>query len=153
MLGLGIPDPNKYLNQTTITDQSKAVMASLTSTVNAIGSAATMLKLVPGLPPSIVSDLKSLQSDASALVSKAAKMTPASIESARSSLEMKLETIQARVAQENATAKSTAILNAVDTVKKRITVINEDTTIPDSIKAEYTAVLDISGSAEDILNA
>jgi hypothetical protein len=162
MLGMASSDadPNKYLNQTAVTGQKSAALSALKDTTSSIGSVLSITKQIPGVPSGVVDTLKSLNTDATGLMSKAATMGPDAIEKERSTLDNRLEAIQASVAAQEMSAKQKAYDDAVDATMARVTTINADSTVPANIKAKFTAIqdaimADISGNMtpDDILEA
>ena len=144
MLGMSSSDadPNKYLNQTTVTGQTSAALSALKGTAGSIGSVLNITKQIPGIPPSVVDSLQSLNTDATGLMSKAATMGPEAIEKERATLDNRLVTIQASVAAQEASAKRMAYDEAVAAVMARVKTVNADSTVPADIKAKFTAVQD-----------
>lgn len=142
MLGLSssAADPSKYLNQTTVTGQTSAALSALKGTAGSIGSALNLAKQVPGIPPGVIDSLQSLNTDSTALVSKASTMGPEAIEKERATLDARLVTIQTNVASEEASAKRRAYDEAVTSVMARVKTVNADSTVPADMKAKFNAI-------------
>jgi hypothetical protein len=132
------PDPSAYTNIQAEATNLTSAKAAMSDTISNIGIALNAADLLD-IDPSYTNTLKSLQSEATAVISS--NMTSAQIAAKTADLSTKLQVAQKQQVEAVQKQAVEDLTTAMNTISARVTVVTADKTISAELLAQYKQLL------------
>jgi hypothetical protein len=138
------PDPSAYTNIQAEATNLTSAKAAMSDTISNIGIALNAADLLD-IDPSYTNTLKSLQSEATAVISS--NMTSAQIAAKTADLSTKLQVAQKQQVEAVQKQAVEDLTTAMNTISARVTVVTADKTISAELLAQYNQLLTDANAA------